>query len=143
MGPALRTDLVDVYVVRQGDTGIEFLQLQRARAPFVGVWHPVMGHVEGEETAMAAACRELWEETGLRVQELQALEQVHPYFVPELNAIFLSPRFWVTVTPDWVPTLNNEHSDSRWIPRAEADRAFVWPGQRACCREILETMDRG
>jgi hypothetical protein len=53
-----------------------------------------------------------------------------------IDAVVLSPRFATEVRGSWAPTLNPEHSAFRWVPAAEADAAFMWPGQRASCAEI-------
>jgi ADP-ribose pyrophosphatase YjhB (NUDIX family) len=140
-GPAVRTDVVDVYVFRRRRAGLEFLQLRRATAPLRGTWQPVMGHVRRRETAERAMWRELREETGLgraggEVLDAFALEQVHPFFVRELDAIVLSPRFAVRVAGTWVPSLNGEHDSWRWVRAVQVARAFLWPGQRAAIREL-------
>ena len=67
-----------------------------------------------------------------------ALEQVHPFFVAELDAVVMSPRLAVEVTGTWEPRLNGEHSGSRWIAAHQAHRYFMWPGQVAAVREITE-----
>lgn len=138
-GPAVRSDIIEVYIFRRGGQASEFLQLLRAAEPLKGCWHPVMGHIESGETAVAAAIRELREEVGLdpcgpAAQGLWALEQVHPFFVAAIDAIVLSPRFAAEVSPDWQPALNAEHSAARWT--ADPDQ-FMWPGQRAAAREVL------
>lgn len=137
-GPRLRTDVIDVYVLRRAPAP-QILQLRRARAPFIGAWHPVMGHVEPGETAVNAARRELAEEVALRrtdIINLYQLEQTYPFFIAERDEIHLSPRFVAEVTPGFRPTLNHEHDAYRWIELADAQSLFLWPGQRHAAREI-------
>lgn len=158
-GPAIRADIVDVYVFRcregakvAGD--VEFLQLLRAKPPLDKTWHPVMGHIEAGETAVQCAVRELAEELGLRpaaaadevggqdaaLRGFWALEQVHPFFIAEIDAIVLSPRFVAEVTPGWEPTLDDSHAQHRWVPRDRVERFFMWPGQLAAIREITGSL---
>lgn len=142
-GARIRTDIVDAYVFRAGAdaASIEFLQLRRTRPPVQGDWHPVMGHMHAGETAVECAIRELIEEVGLDPRSeaalgLWQLEQAHPYFLAEQDAIVLSPRFAARVDASWTPRLDHEHDAHRWTPLAAIDESFRWPGQRACCREI-------
>lgn len=149
-GPRFRTDIVDVYVFRtpndhQSDahriTDLELLQLRRTRDPMAGQWHPVMGHAEAGENAVACARRELHEEITLDLSAgvalgFWALEQVHPFFIAEMDCIIASPRFAVRVPTGWEPTLNDEHDAHRWTPAAEP-ASFVWPGQHAAIAELL------
>ena len=143
--PALRTDLVDAYVVREPIAGeVQFLQLQRTGEPLVGTWQPVMGHVETGESAVDAVVRELGEEVGLGVGDARwagfwQLEEVHPYFIAALDAVVLSPRFAVLVEAGWEPDLTREptHDAHRWVPAGEIDECFMWPGQRRACAETL------
>jgi ADP-ribose pyrophosphatase YjhB (NUDIX family) len=154
-GPRVRTDVVDVYIFRRtartrearAAGSVEFLQLLRADEPLTGTWHPLMGHVERGETAAACAWRELGEEVGLRPDDaalvgLWALEQVHPYFIAAIDTIVLGPRFAAEVSAGWEPTLNDEHTAARWVPGAGAAELFMWPGQAAACREVVEFLLR-
>ncbi len=143
-GPSIRADVVDVYVAREAaGGGFEFLQALRAKQPLRDSWHPIMGHCEPGETAVGCALRELREETGLgapgaaAAARVWALEQVHPFFIASLDAIVLSPRFVALAPSGWEPTLNAEHSAWRWVAEGETDARFMWPGQRAACREAL------
>jgi len=69
-----------------------------------------------------------------------AMEQVHPFFIAELDAIVMSPRFAVEVSGDWSPRLNDEHKAHRWVSAREIESAFMWPGQIAACREIIDRL---
>lgn len=158
-GPTMRTDIIEAYLFRRvraaagASSEVEILQLRRAGPPMESTWQPVMGHVEAGERAWECARREIQEETGLAptdpvVRGAWALEQVWPYYLADLDCIVASPRFAVEVEPIWEPTLNPEHTASRWIvaphhagqPAAEF---FMWPGQRHAVRELLEIIVRG
>ncbi|MEM8834422.1 MAG: NUDIX domain-containing protein [Planctomycetota bacterium] len=136
----VRADIVDAYVFRRRAGVIELLQLHRAGPPLEATWQPVMGHIEPGETPIRTALRELEEEIGLThaggdMRAVWALEQVHPYFVPEISAVVLSPRFAVEVSPAFEPRLNEEHTDARWVTQRSD---FLWPGQRNAVRELIE-----
>lgn len=145
-GPRVRTDIVDVYIFRRGETNpdtakqpIEFLQLLRASDPLGNTWQPIMGHIEPGETAVQTALRELREEVGLDAKSphcigLWALEQVHPFYIAAIDSIVMSPRFACEVASPWEPTLNAEHLEWRWTRDL---KAFMWPGQWRCVEEIL------
>lgn len=137
-GPTVRTDVVDVYVFCREGGRVRYLQILRAREPMLGTWHPVMGHVEAGETAIATARREAREELGLDVDSalgFWALEETFPFYLPARDALMMSPRFVVEVRSGWEPALNAEHSDARWVAGEESD--WLWPGQAACVRAIV------
>lgn len=160
-GPRIRSDVVEVLIFRvpaQSPGAPELLQIKRARDPLKGTWQPVMGHIEPGETAVAAALREAREETGLAgtgtppavpsslprasvpspLLGAWALEQVHPYFIAAIDSIVLPARFAMQASPSWTPTLNAEHTEHRWVPAREAGRWFMWPGQAASARELID-----
>lgn len=146
-GPSVRTDIVEVYIVRDAPDGHEFLQVRRATDPLRGTWHPVIGHIEAGESAAQAAFRELGEEVGLRrgdpaLLEVFALEQVHPYYLAALDCIVMSPRFVARAARGWEPTLNDEHDAHRWVPGAAALDTTMWPGQKRAIEEIMNEVLR-
>ena len=144
--PIVRTDVADAYIFRRPWGELELLQLRRTEDAdadgldnLAGTWQPVMGHIEADELAPEAIAREVQEETGLALAEalgFWALEQVHPFYLASRNAILLSPRFAIEVQSDWEPTLNDEHDAHRWVRAADANRMFLWPGQRAAIAEL-------
>ena len=150
-GASVRADIVDVYVFRRTDEAsdgqFEFLQLLRTTEPLAQTWHPVMGHVEKDETCETCAVRELEEELGLSSQDralvgMWALEQTWPYFVKEIDCVVISPRFAALVERSWEPCLNTEHKAYRWIEQRDTESRFLWPGQMQAIREIAEELMR-
>lgn len=141
-GPQVRTDIVEVYVLQRHPRGrgVQFLQLKRRDGKLAGSWQPVMGHVEGTETAWQTARRELQEETGLTPLRCWQLELVNCYFLAKPNEIMLSPGFAVEVAWDSKPVLDGEHDAFRWVKQDHADEAFLWPGQRAAIAHIMRDL---
>ena len=146
-GCAIRADVVEAYVLTIGARGARFLQCLRATDPLAGTWHPVMGHCERGETAARAAVRELREEIGLEIKGadvlgMWAMEQTYPFFVHEIDTVVLSPRFAVLVRDGFAPSLNDEHSEFRWVEESGVESSFLWPGQRMTIRDILQEIVR-
>lgn len=143
----IRADMVTVFVFRRA-SGVEFLQLLRAKEPFSGTWHPVAGGIEAGETAAGAALREVHEEAGLAPDDpavlgFWQLDGVHPFYMHRHDAVMIAPAFAVEVDPLWEPVLNHENSAVRWVAAHDVDAQFMWAGQRASCREVVDLLSPG
>jgi 8-oxo-dGTP diphosphatase len=64
---------VDAVIFRKGKEGHEILFIQRKNEPFKGKWALPGGFVDEHEDLADAAARELEEETGLQVRDLEQL----------------------------------------------------------------------
>jgi 8-oxo-dGTP pyrophosphatase MutT (NUDIX family) len=149
--PAIRTDIIDVYVFRRTPAAssaiaanVEFLQLRRSTGALANTWQTIMGHAHPGETAVQTAIRELKEETTFAqpvLLNMWQLEELNTFFLASHDAIVMSPCFAAEVAAGSEPTLNDEHDAVRWVKRDHVERCFVWPGQRQAiagiCRDIL------
>lgn len=120
---------------------LQILQLERNRWP--GFWQSVTGSQEAGETLQETACREVWEETGLRITPdmLQDWKLSNRYEIfhewrhryPDGVTHNTEHLFSVCVPSDAVVThCVEEHCNARWLPWQEAIAAcFSWSNRDA------------
>lgn len=106
--------------------GDEVLLVRRRRAPAEGCWRFPGGLVEWGETARAAAAREAWEETGLR---LRVLDTVDVFDVPPTAPTNPAGVHYVVTDflaepedPTAEPVAGDDADAARWVPLADLER---------------------
>jgi dATP pyrophosphohydrolase len=141
---SIRVSLVDVYILRRVDTGLECLALRRApggRCP--GSWETVHGHIEEGERPWQAAKRELEEETGLSPERLYNLSRVETFYQHRLDEVALVPVFVALVSPGASVRLGVEHDGHQWLTPPEAGARFAWPRERRALEDAVLLLGSG
>ena len=138
-----RVAFVDVYVLRQGAAGLETLALRRSaagRCP--GSWEVVHGSIEAGESPLAAALRELEEETGFAPERLYNLSRTESFYRHATDEIGLIPVFAVFVGAQDA-RLSAEHDAAEWLSLPAAQGRLAWPRERRALEDIQILLARG
>lgn len=122
---------------------VQFLAMRRARGRLAGVWQPVTGTRRRGEHALAAAMRELLEETGARPIRMWRLESATLFFDPHRDTLSLLPRFAAELGASQRIRLSSEHDASAFLAPRAAGRRFLWDSQRSGLAEVRSQILRG
>ena len=128
-----------LVVIHTADLQILLLE----RASHAGYWQSVTGSQEGSESLIETAVRELYEETGIRIEPtaLRDWQRTNTFeifaewrhrYAPEVShntehvfSLELPAIVPVSIAPD-------EHLAYQWLPwRAAADKCFSWSNRDA------------
>ncbi len=106
---------VDCVITRCVGQTFEILLIQRGKEPFQGCWALPGGFVNEGEEPVAAAARELAEETGIVISD--------PTLVGIFGKAGRDPRGWVVsvayaidVPEDTEPVAGDDAADAKWLP---------------------------
>lgn len=128
---------VDIYPVRLGTDGLEALVLRRAAGVrCTGAWEAVHGRIEAGETPVAAALRELQEETSLTPLCYYNLSRVESFYLHLTDEVALIPAFAAVVDPGASPVLSHEHDLYCWLPIDQAIERVAWPRERRALADV-------
>jgi dihydroneopterin triphosphate diphosphatase len=139
-----RSAFIEVYVFRRRGRRVEFLCLRRGAVRFLpGVWQPVTGRCRPRERGLAAAVREVREETGLIPLRWWALEAPTVFYDASRDRVRSYPRFVAEVAADAPVRLSGEHSDWAFLPATGAGRRYLWESQRLGLEDVKRQVLRG
>jgi 8-oxo-dGTP pyrophosphatase MutT (NUDIX family) len=126
-----REELVAIVPVRRAADGSQVLGLPK-------------GHLDGDESPLDAATREVREETGVRAEPVEELGEVSYWYRREGRSIPKSVVFFLFryLSGD---TADHDHEvqEARWIDLREACEALTYEGERAMARRALERLSEG
>ncbi len=105
------------------------------------------GHVDGTETPLDAAAREVEEETGLSTELIEKLGDVKYIYRFRGKTIFKVVSFFLfrhaSGEIDHIsPAMRVEVDRAHWIPLLEATRRLSYPGEREMVSKALEILSR-
>ncbi|MFI5754649.1 NUDIX domain-containing protein [Streptomyces sp. NPDC051569] len=112
----------DVVLIAAGHV----LLIERGWDPFEGMWALPGGHVDAGETSLAAASRELAEETGITVPAAD-LRQVGTFDAPgrDPRGRYVTVAYTATLPHPVQPSAGDDATAARWWPlNALPDLAF-------------------
>jgi dATP pyrophosphohydrolase len=132
-----RTGFVEVYVFRRAGRRIRFLCLRRSSGEWLpGVWQPVTGRRRRGERPLAAAVREVREETGLAPRRWWVLESPTVFCDRRTGEAAFLPLFAAEAAPADRVRLSREHDAATFLPAREAGRRFLWEAQRRALADV-------
>ena len=140
----IAVSIVDVYPVRRRQAELEVLLLRRGTGTrCTGAWEAVHGHIEAGESPVAAARRELREETGLAPERWYNVSRVESFYQHRLDEVALVPVFVAMVDGDGAVTLSSEHDRSEWLDVESATARCAWPRERRALEDIRHLLGTG
>ncbi len=122
-----------------------YLMLRRSKNDdlYADMWQIVTGSMEGVETAVQAALREVKEETGYVPQKLWIVPHVNTFYSMRHHVLNHTVVFAVQVPPKTNPILSDEHYQFGWHPFEKAKKMLVWPGQVRALEVVHEYIVQG
>ena len=96
------------------------------------------GHPDGDETPEEAARREVAEETGLQVELVGELGDVHYRYERKGRRVAKVVRFYLFryLSGD-VADHDHEIEEARWVPLEQAVRELTYPGEKEMVQRAL------
>jgi dATP pyrophosphohydrolase len=136
--------IVDVYPVRLRHGQLQILVLRRNQGTrCTGAWEAVHGHIEPGESPVAAARRELREETGLVPDRWYNLSRVEAFYQHRIDEVALVPVFVAWIEEGAREAVGPEHDAGEWLAFEEAESRLAWPRERRALEDIRHLLNQG
>ncbi len=104
-----------------------------------GHWAFPKGHSDPDETPQETASRELYEETGLRVMRLFALEPLREFYIYKLEGSLIekSVTYFLAEVEGEVRLQAEEIEAFSWVSLQEAARLATFPEAKKLARQLM------
>lgn len=127
-----------IISVRKEPAGWQVLLVQ----PHEGWWGFPKGHAEAGETPEAAAERELFEETGLKILKLlpfTPLEENYKFWFKG-QRYDKTVRYFVAEVSGQIRVQPEEIKSARWIAVEQAEDLATYPESKSICRHLVKIL---
>lgn len=132
--------LIDVYPYTLNEGGVRFLLFKRSsKKIYAGQWRMVGGKVKPNETSWQAGLRELKEETDLKPIKYWVVPSVNQFYEPKTDSVHSIPAFAAEIPKSGTITLDEEHTEFKWVKASDIDQYIKWPEQRRLIK-LIETI---
>ena len=139
----MKIRVIDAYIYKKNNNGIDFLILKRAHTKiYEHLWQGVAGKIESGEEAWEAAIRELKEETNLTPSKMFIADYVSSFYEKHGDRINFVPVFGIEVDSTDV-ILSDEHCDYKWVELDKALSYLVWEGQKKGIKTVHDMVFSG
>ncbi|HQY32174.1 MAG TPA: hypothetical protein PK691_12830 [Thermomicrobiales bacterium] len=141
--PQLKSDVVEVFVVRWQNGRIETMLGKRASAqPFGSIWQPFTARIEFNEPTIEAARRSVIGGCGLQVAELYACDRTHQFFDHQRDVIVIAPVLAAIAHPT-PHRVGQDFESVEWFDTPTAIANLFIAGHRDSLRRIVELLGPG
>lgn len=143
---------VQVFLVARQGSAWSVLLLQRNARPELGLpdfWQGVSGALEPGESYEAAAIREVYEETAIKLTSANdtGFEQVFP-IRPEWRETYgpepaqVREKVFYAVVPEQIqPELSHEHKAFRWCSEAQSLALLTFANNAQCAQAVFRALN--
>jgi dATP pyrophosphohydrolase len=123
---------IQLHIARRINGTIEYLLLLRAddEPVFPNIWQVVTGGINKDETATAAALREMKEETGLEPIIAWAVPFVASFYSVRRDEIEHVPVFAALVNDNDDVILSHEHQAFEWLSYEQTIERLIFPSHK-------------
>ncbi len=105
----------------------------------VDIWFIVTGSVEKEDKSEKDAVkREVEEETGLEIMDIEKTDYVSEYEWPRDSGKHYTERAYVVKVKQTIPRLSGEHLESKWLDKETFIDKIYWEGDKKELNKILD-----
>ena len=141
--PQLRSDVVEVFVVRWRNGQIEtLLGKRRSQQPIGSIWQPFSARLDLGEATIEAAKRAVVRGCGLQVTELFALDRTHQFFDHQRDMIVIAPVLAAMVHAT-AAKAGPDFETVEWQDAPTAQNNLFIAGHRDSLRRVVELLGPG
>ncbi len=140
--PQIVTNYIELHICHKAGDGNKFLLLKRSETAkiYPGIWQMITGTIESHEHTKDTLIRELYEETGLKAQQIYSIPRINTFYLAIADKICMSPVFLCFVENTDV-TISDEHTEYKWASFEEACKLIHWPNQVESLEIIKKYLD--